>query len=168
MKGRTWRDLTLAEILAAVTYDPLTGEFRWACTQCKRVAGERAERKAAKGYLGITINGVSVLCHRLARFIVTGAWPAADVDHRNGVRADNRLRNLRDTSRSVNMQNLRQAHCDTASGRLGVYFDPRRGKWYSTIRDGGRQRFLGYQASPDLASEAYITAKRRLHEGCTL
>lgn len=165
---RDYRSLTHAEVVAAVSYCTESGEFRWRQDHGKYAAGTRAERKAAKGYLGVTINGAPVLCHRLAWFIVNGEWPTHDIDHRDTNRTNNRFLNLRHASRAVNMQNQRRPHRDTASGRLGVYFDQRRGKWYSCIRVGDRNKFLGYQENDEAAHVAYVQAKRQLHEGCTL
>lgn len=169
MSQRTYLDLTPDEISEALVFDHSVGEFYWRHDgPLGRSAGGVATRKAAKGYRGVTINGVSVLCHRLVWFLMHGEWPTADVDHENGNRADNRPQNLRAGSRSFNMQNLKRAHCDTQSKLLGAYFDARRGKWYSSIAKNGRSRFLGYFETAQAAHAKYLAAKRQLHEGCTL
>lgn len=168
MSSRSYRSLTPDEVSSVVTYNALTGALHWLLDGANHMAGDVAGRKAAKGYLGLSINGAPVLCHRLIWFMAYGEWPAGDIDHINGRRQDNRLSNLRAVSRALNMQNLRAAHADSESQILGVYFDRRRGKWYSSIFAGGRNRFLGYFDSTDLASQAYVAAKRELHEACTL
>lgn len=166
---RTHIDLTVEEVLAAVAFDRETGEFHWLHDGPNgRRAGAVATRKAAKGYRGVTVNGVPVLCHRLAWFVLHGEWPAADVDHRNGNRADNRPDNLRVGTRGFNMQNIKRAHADSASQVLGAYFDARRNRWYSAIAKNGRSKFLGYFDSADSAHQAYVATKRVLHEACTI
>lgn len=169
MKARTYRDLTAAEVSSAVAFSQETGEFYWRTDGPQgRRAGAVASRKAAKGYRGLTIGGVPVLCHRLVWFITRGEWPAADVDHINGNRGDNRPENLRAGSRSFNMQNLKRAHRDSSTGLLGAYFDSRRGKFYASIGKEGRSTFLGYADTAEAAHANYVAAKRQLHEGCTL
>lgn len=165
---RTYLDLTTREVSETVSYDPLTGEFRWLRTHSRYVAGEVAGRKAAKGYRGLTLNKVPVLCHRLAWFIMTGAWPPQDVDHENGNRSDNRFSNLRPGSRGFNMQNLRRAHVDSESQLLGAYFDKRRGTWYSKIAKEGRTLHMGPFGNAVEANAAYLRVKRQIHEACTI
>jgi hypothetical protein len=169
MTKRTYIDLTADEISAALVFDHEKGEFY------RRHDGPRgqracdvATRKAAKGYRGVTINGVPVLCHRLVWFLLHGEWPLADVDHEDGDRANNRPGNLRAGSRSFNMQNLKRAHADSASQLLGAYFDKRRGNWTSKIAKDGASRHLGVFESAEAAHAAYVSAKREIHEGCTL
>ena len=43
-----------------------------------------------------------------------------------------------------------------------------RSKYRAAIKCNGRQVHLGYFSFPEEAHEAYIEAKRRLHEGNTL
>lgn len=160
--------LTIARLRELLHYDRETGAFHWAVNHGRYLAGERAERKAAKGYRGVTIDGKPYLCHRLAWLVVHGEWPTGDVDHRDGVRANNSAANLRHGSRSFNMQNLRRAHIDTQSKLLGAYLDKRRGHWISRICKNGKSIDLGRFPSAQAAHEAYIAAKRQLHEGCTI
>lgn len=176
MKRKT-KDLTTQEILSLVFYDCESGNFYWSNTieskgagKGKRghIKGDVASRKAANGYLGVTINSVPVLCHRLAWFLTYGKWPDGDIDHKNGVRTDNRISNLRDVPRSINMQNLRSSHSDTESRLLGAYLDKRRGYWYSKIHKDGKTTDLGSFKTAQEAHQAYLDAKRRIHEGCTI
>lgn len=170
---RSCHDLSMAEVLEQVSYNPESGVFTWIGGRRqkgahRRTAGAPASRKAASGYLAVTISGVPVLCHRLAWFITYGAWPTEDVDHANGNRQDNRIANLRHGDRSFNMQNLKRSHRDSASQILGAHFDRRRGRWMSSICKQRRTKFLGYFDTAEEAGAAYLAAKRRLHEGCTI
>ena len=165
---RTYLDLTAAEISETIRYEATTGGFFWLRTHSRYKAGGAAGRKAAKNYRGVTLNGTSVLCHRLAWFISHGEWPSQDIDHINGDRADNRIENLRHGSRAFNMQNLRKSHVDCASQLLGAYFDKRRGLWFSRISKHGKSWHLGYFDAAKDAASAYLNAKRAIHEGCTI
>jgi hypothetical protein len=101
--------------------------------------------------------------------IETGAWPINEIDHLNGVRDDNRFDNLRDVTRSVNMQNMRKAPAQNKSSRLiGASWSKRYRRWYSCIIVSGRKCRLGFYASEQDAHAGYLAAKRALHAGNTL
>lgn len=69
------------------TYNPETGEI----ARDGRVVGSRNKG----GYLVIKFHGHQMYAHRLAVRLMTGAWPTAEVDHRNRDRSDNRWENIR-------------------------------------------------------------------------
>ena len=78
-------------------YDPETGLFfRFGSA---RVLGSLN----SDGYVKIKMRGQTVLAHRLAWFYVHGVWPEFVIDHRNEVRHDNRIRNLRDIRQRKNV-----------------------------------------------------------------
>jgi hypothetical protein len=106
--------------------------------------------------------------HRLVWLYVNGAWPTHSIDHINGIRDDNRIENLRDVPQKVNGENRRQAQRNNQSGYLGVSWNRSRGKWAASIRTDRRLKHLGWFDSPEEASEMYLSAKRRMHVGCTV
>jgi hypothetical protein len=79
---------------------------------------------------------------------------------------NNAIANLRDVSPKVNKQNSRKAMIDSISGCLGVSQSKKR--WKASIRVDGRSLYLGSFDTAELAHAAYVCAKRRLHEGCTI
>jgi len=93
-------------------------------------------------------------------------WPEHDIDHINGVRADNRISNLRDVVRAVNLQNRRSSHRRSLSGLLGV--KKNHNGWSAGITKQGVLLHLGTFKTPEQAHSAYIAAKRQFHEGNTL
>ncbi|MNV38369.1 AP2 domain protein [compost metagenome] len=66
----------------------------------------------------------------------------------------------------VNAQNVRAPRSNNRFGFLGV--SPAHGKWAATISLNKKKVHLGLFPTPQLASAAYITAKRQLHVGNTL
>jgi len=100
----------------------------------------------------------------LAWFFAHGTEPVYEIDHINGSPDDNRIANLRDIPRRVNVQNLRRGKSWHALGAQ----PSKPGKWTARIVVDGKVVRLGVYASEIAAHEAYVRAKRVLHEGCTL
>ena len=112
--------LTAQRLHELLTYDWDTGTFRRRRGVRGHAAGNTAGYCDPKGYLIITIDRHHYRAHRLAWLYVRGRWPGAELDHRNGNPADNRLSNLREATREENTQHLRGAHADCRSGIRGV------------------------------------------------
>jgi hypothetical protein len=160
-------NLTAAQLREILDYDPETGLFTWAISRrgCRR--GDQTGAPHRNGYVMIGINRRARLAHRLAWLHTYGEWPKGQIDHINGVRADNRLANLRDVPGRINRQNQRAARSDNReTGLLGVYKN--HGQWGARIQLNGRQHYLGNFQTPEEAHAAYIKAKRLMHPGCTL
>lgn len=159
--------MRLVELLS---YDALTGVFTRRVDRSNRKAGETAGSLHPDGYLQVAIDGRRYLCHRLAWLYEKCVWPEHEIDHINGDRADNRIANLRDVTKAVNQQNLKDApRGKNSDAPLGVTkYSRRAGVWRAQICVDGKQFHIGYFLSQEAAHAAYINAKRRLHEGNTL
>jgi hypothetical protein len=163
-----------AALLAKYTYDPATGLFLYASGKRSRgrfsvsmTSGVGSLKK--DGYVHIFFDGKQRTAHRLAWLYMTGEWPRNSIDHINGRRDDNRWCNLRDVSQQVNAENLRSARKGKTSCQLlGVYYYKASDRWTAQITNKGRPMYLGCFETPEAAHEAYVNAKRRLHDGCTL
>lgn len=171
------------EILKSlISYDEESGVFTWLPRDRAmfesdrsfkvwntRYSGKRAGG-ISNGYPSIAIHGVHYYAHRLAWLYHYGTWPSGEIDHQNGDRSDCRINNLRDVSRLVNQQNLRNRFANTAPMPLGVYFNERKvaRRYSASIRLNGKSKHLGYFDTPELAHQAYVSAKRIHHEGCTI
>lgn len=148
-------------------YDPSTGFFtRRVKTSIGNKAGDRAGTINKAGYVQIRVDGRLHYAHRLSWLHVHGEWPAADIDHLSGVRSDNRLENLRAADRQINNQNRRDASRRSQLGQLGV--SKSGGQFEARIGVGGQCLRLGRFCSPGAAHDAYLTAKRAMHAGCTI
>lgn len=154
--------------MEALAYNSETGQLTWKATRGPLAqAGAVAGRVTKGGYRHLTFDGKRYFAHRMAWLIVHGCLPSGDIDHINGVRDDNRIANLRDVSRAVNMQNQRNARSNNySSGLLGVTWN--RGRWTSQIQVDGKSRNLGRFDSKEEAYVAYLKAKRVLHAGCVI
>ena len=147
-------------------YNPDTGIFTWLVDRRRIRAGTIAGSEDEKGYIRIKIDGVSYKGHRLAWFYTYGIWPDL-VDHKNGIKNQNWLENLRDTDTLGNNQNQVKPGVTNKTGYLGVDLH-RTGKYRAQIKNQGKVIYLGLHETPELAHEAYVTAKRQLHSTCTI
>jgi hypothetical protein len=149
-------------------YEPDTGIFIWMVSSGKARVGAKAGSISANGYLKIGVGGKEYYAHRLAWFMVFGEWPNGEIDHRDGDRTNNRIINLRDSSRAENAQNVRAAHSDSKSGLLGVSWSQMRQKWHSQIMLRGQKIDIGFFDTANDAHTAYLNKKRQIHKTCTI
>lgn len=167
---RPRNDLAAEYVREILDYDPETGAFRWKWRSDvplkwnARFAGKIAGSTTPKGYRLIAINRHFYHAHRLAWLYVTGAWPPADLDHRDLRYGNNIFRNLREATRGQNMCNT-GLRSDNTSGFKGVQFRAQctSRPWKAVIRAAGRAHHLGYFPTPEEAAAAYETAAIRLH-----
>lgn len=154
-------DLTAQRLRELVHYDPRTGIFvRKTGRNAGKIIGT-PERK----WLQMNLDRQPYRAHRLAWLYVFGEWPNI-IDHINGDRHDNRIDNLRSVDKRINAQNIRSASRNNRSGFLGV---SRIGlKWRASIYTNGVSLRLGPFETPEIAYAAYLSAKRKLHAGCTI
>lgn len=157
---------TPAQVRQLLDYDPATGVLTWRARSAGWFAGAKypGERLAntfnkqfagaeafacrnATGYRYAKLMGRNQMGHRVAFAHYHGVWPEGEIDHINGIRDDNRISNLREASRSLNMRNTRSAR--------GYKFmtDGRRAPWVAYIRDGGKNiRLGGFETEAEAAS----------------
>ena len=159
--------LTAEHIRAILHYDPETGVFTRLVRSGKHQAGVSVG--CVNKVLGYVLMGVEkqrLYAHRLAWLYMTGEWPEAQIDHINGDRADNRWTNLRSVTQAVNNQNLRRVRVTSKTGVQGVRL--RKGMFEARLGVNRKQCLLGRFFTADEAHQAYLTAKRALHVGCTI
>lgn len=167
-RGLSHLEEQFALLKDALSYDPETGVFVWRVISGKARPGARAGSSHNAGYTEIRYRGVRVLAHRLAWWWAHGSLPANEIDHINGVRTDNRIANLRDVPRSINNENLKQARKNNGSGLLGVTKHANANGYKAAIQVKGKRIHIGCFKSAQEAHDAYLCAKRRLHQGNTL
>lgn len=147
-------------------YDPETGIFHWKVMLAHRrkpgdIAGGRTH-----GYIEIGIGGKSYRAHHLAWLYVTGEWPSAYIDHKDGNRSNNAFKNLRVVTNQQNAQNRHWVSSKkTTTSYLGVTWHKQRQCWMAQIRTkDGRNLNLGLYDDDYQAHLAYLYAKRDLHD----
>jgi hypothetical protein len=145
-------------------YNPETGIFTWKnpTATCVKV-GDIAGWIDFHGYHSIRLNKKIYRSHRLAWLYVYGKFPEKSIDHINGIRTDNRIKNLREATVSENAQNQRKSMSNNKTGYLGVSKITNKNKWCAFIKVNGKNKNLGTFETPELAAIAYLDAKRNLH-----
>jgi hypothetical protein len=160
------RELTAERLRELLAYHPVIGRFSWRVQRGRQHVGDMAGHQTEKGYRLIGVEGTAYMEHVLVWLWVTGEWPQYEVDHRDTDPSNNRWWNLRDVPTAVNAQNKRRARIDSATGLIGAI--PNRDKFIARIKVGGVRHHLGTFDRAEDAHAAYVEAKRRMHEGCTL
>jgi hypothetical protein len=141
-----------------LSYNPSSGNFTWKVSQGKVKEGADVGT-IQHGYKKATIDKEQIKLHRLAWFITYGVWPSGQIDHIDGDKLNNKISNLRDVSMSVNMQNRYAIRRKENDLPYGVTRNPK-GKFLANIR-------IGTYDTVEEAAEAFMRAKRLIHEGCT-
>ena len=160
------KSLTAERLRELLAYDLETGVFTWRVRKAQHIKAGSVAGYTTRGYVAIMIDGYSFRAHRLAWLYVNGVFPTAEIDHVNGMKADNRIVNLRSVGRSENLQNQARARSDNRSGYLGV--KSHQGNFQARITIDGKSRHIGTFATPEEAHAAYVNAKRQLHPFGTL
>lgn len=147
-------------------YEPSTGRFiRRTDVGGGHVAGTVAGTTSGTDeapFRRIQIEGSMYLEARLAWLYVTGKWPAACVNFRNGNPLDIRWQNLQSATRT-----------EVAYGRRGWRKSRTKGvfrieqssgvRWRALIIADGERRHLGYFLQKRKAQAAYDAAAKQLH-----
>jgi hypothetical protein len=153
--------------------DPATGVIRWRERPLSHFSDERAQRlvntqhagreagtiNATNGYRGIILSvygqKIQTLAHRVVWALAYGEWPK-EIDHRNRIRTDNRLSNLREATHAQNHQNRtpRGASLDTRNEL---------GRWHARIGLNYQRIYLGTFDTEEDAHQAYLAAKAKYH-----
>lgn len=147
-------------LLECLSYDPDTGAFRWKALPPGRIGKLRVGAVAGwkeHGYRHIGLHGEDYYAHDVAWFFVYGAWPTQRLDHKNGVKDDNRIDNLREATKQQNAANSK-LRTDNTSGFKGVTFNRRVKRWVAQIHVDGKGIGLGYFDEKEPAARAYDAA----------
>lgn len=155
--------MTSSRLRQLLRYSKASGLFIWRVTRGRVNKGDTAGSLQQNGYINITIDGKKYQAHQLALLITDGRAPTGLVDHVNGLKADNRRKNLRPASHTTNAQNIAKPFKNNKLGVQGVC--AHKGKFQATIQYEGRSRYLGLFDTPKKARSAYLAAKRAHHPG---
>lgn len=161
--------LSYKDVASVMSYDPASGKLFWLERhqghfmssnpgRCKSWNTQHAGREAftATGHDGYKLGLIlrrRERAHRLAWLLFHKKWPDHLIDHIDGDKSNNRIKNLRDVPMSVNLKNASRNIRNT-SGVNGVSWDKRGKKWYAQITVNGKRINLGLHDTIESASAA--------------
>ena len=163
-------------------YNPETGVITWKPREQKgflykdfhihwnaRWAGKTAGTLSCGRYLVCNVLNRLNFAHRIAWMVYYGDEPPEVIDHINGDGTDNRITNLRAANSRINAENRRLRSAKKVLP-LGVFpvANSKSGKVFARIIINKRRMYLGSFDDPKEAHLAYLAAKRKYHEGCSI
>lgn len=131
-----------------LNYNPDTGLF-FSITNIEKPIGARNKG----GYIVFKVNGKLFYAHRVAYFLCYGEVPHM-IDHINGIKHDNRIKNLRLATDEVNCHNRKAS---------GVTKPKQTKRFAAAITINKKRKHLGYFDSREEAHQAYLEAKKIYH-----
>lgn len=153
-------------IRKVVKYDKKTGNLIWINASSKSVKNGDIAGGIKDGYIRIcfTVNGTKwhIRAHHIIWYFCKGKWPRQEIDHKNNVKTDNRIKNLRLANHSQNMHNHGKFKTNT-SGYKGVYWHKTRKKWMAIIGLNNKLIHIGRFNTALEAAKAYDEAAIQYH-----
>jgi len=117
----------------------------------------------SKGYFRVSVDGTEYQVHRLIFLYHHGyLTPGMEIDHIDGNPGNNRIDNLREVTRSQNIQNSK-IRSDNTSGVKGVFRSKNRSKWRAEIRIDGKIKNLGRYNTLEEAEAVVKNAREKYH-----
>lgn len=165
-----YKNIILNQILIKelLDYDKETGllywkfrDFKWfedgktnSAEQNFKTWNSRFATKEALGSLSFGYKHGSIFtkdyrAHRIIWLWMTGEWPKEDIDHINGIRSDNRWKNLRHVSRRENIKNSK-IRVDNSTGYPGISLDTINKRLVCSIFTEDGYKYIGSYNIEDL------------------
>lgn len=169
MKTEKPRRRTSAERETAATLELVRSELRlqdgklyWRERGNGRKRDCRAGNLERNGYRRVKLGGLSYYEHRLVFALFHGRWPAAQIDHKDGIHDHNNPENLREVSNRENLRAFQKKAAGSSSKYRGVYWDKSAKKWHAQIAKDGNNHYLGLFTNEDDAAIAFNNAATRM------
>ena len=142
------------QVLIQYFFDYKNGSLHWKVSPKIGVnIGDKAGFIETRGYRVIKFMGKKYKEHKLIFLYHHGYMPKI-LDHINNDRADNRIENLREVTRSQNNQNANMRK-DNTSGVKGVSYEKRTKKWIAQLQYNKKTIVKKYDTFEEAKSSIY-------------
>lgn len=142
------------------TYDD--GKLLWKAKKGKMIAGSEAGTMNDQGYMIVMLDGQRYRTHKIIFLMHHGYMPKY-VDHIDGNRSNNKIKNLRECTQSENMYNA-SIRSDNRSGEKGVSWHKGANKWRVRLYIGGQETQIGLFDDFELAQLVSAEARDKFHK----
>jgi hypothetical protein len=146
------KSIPINTLREAFQHDAATGDLKWKMKSSRKIiVGSVAGTRRADGYVSVRYLGCLMLAHRVVWAIHHGKWPAHEIDHKNGIKYDNRIENLREATSTQNKYNAKARKSNISSGIKGITYYPSMRKWMVRVKS----KYIGYFLSLEEAIQAH-------------
>ena len=97
--------ITHHRLLELLNYCPISGVFTRKVALSARTKVGDVAGNLTKGYIELSVDGCRYSGHTLAWFYVNGVWPVTELDHKDLIKSNNAIANLREATDSQNGSN---------------------------------------------------------------
>lgn len=149
------------ELLSEFRYDADSGLLWWANRKPGRVLSNSCGTLNKNGYMYVRFNSRLYTLHRLIWKMLTGREPD-HIDHINGCRIDNRIKNLREVTRNQNNRSIGLTRANR-TGYIGVFYSKRYNRWMASISVNKKKISLGMFVDKRTAVETYNRKAMEIH-----
>ena len=144
-------------------------EYRDGCLYWKKSSsplsrikvGDKAGTSGSGGYWRIRVDGVMYQAHRLIYAMHNNGSCPDYIDHVNGNKVDNRIKNLRTATAAQNAHNAK-LHKTSTTGIKNVSWSALKNRWKILISVGGKRKSW-YVEDLELAELVAIEARNKFH-----
>ena len=139
------------------------GHLWWIKPRARSIdVGQQFGHTTKKGYRRGIFFGKQVYEHNLIWFYHHGVWPTYKLDHRDTIKSNNYIDNLREATDQQNSFNTKSRKGSTSKYK-GVYWCKRDKKWISTFMLSGKTNSVGRFDCEVEAAKAYDKAVKDIH-----
>lgn len=153
--------MSVGDIRDLIDYNPETGVLTAKVNFSGRQAGSVIGSQTWQGYYAFSLFGKKCFAHRLAWLLHYGEWPSQPIDHINGIKTDNSIKNLRLCSLSQNQFN-KPTQKNNTTGVKGVYWNKRDKRYVASVQFNGKKYSAGHHKDIESAKEAVMKLREKL------
>ncbi|ECT8778323.1 endonuclease [Salmonella enterica subsp. enterica serovar Newport] len=153
--------MSVGDIRDLIDYNPENGVLTAKVNFSGRQAGSVIGSQTWQGYYAFSLFGKKCFAHRLAWLLHYGEWPSQPIDHINGIKTENSIRNLRLCSLSQNQFN-KPTQKNNTTGVKGVYWNKRDKRYVASVQFNGKKYSAGHHKDIDSAKEAVMKLREKL------